>query len=81
MKKDLFSQSGLTVVENPPELLRHATLELYESLNKERSKIVSTLESEIYKAMKLSPITPKMRIPQSYNDFLVKMQTTKFLLN
>jgi putative glycosyltransferase (TIGR04372 family) len=81
MKKELFSQSGLIVIENPPELLRIATLELYESLNKERSKIISTFESEIYKAMNLSPITPKMKIPQSYNDFLLKMQTTKFYFN
>ena len=77
MKKDLFSQSGLIVIENPPEILRNATLELYESLNKEKSKVSATFESEIYKAMKLSPATPKMRIPQAYNDFLLKMKTTK----
>ena len=77
MKKDLFSQSGLIVIENPPEILRNATLELYESLNKEKSKVAATFESEIYRAMKLSLVTPKMRIPQSYNDFLLKMQTTK----
>ena len=77
MKKDLFSQSGLIVIENPPEILRNATLELYESLNKEKSKVAATFESEIYRAMKLSLVTPKMRIPQSYNDFLLKMQTTQ----
>ena len=84
MKKELFAQSGLILVENSPELLRNSTLELYESLellNKEGSKIVSTFESEIYKAMKMSPTTPKMRIPHSYGDFLVKMQTTKFSLS
>jgi len=84
MKKELFAQSGLILVENSSELLRNSTLELYESLellNKEGSKIVSTFESEIYKAMKMSPDTPKMRIPHSYSDFLVKMQTTKFSLN
>ena len=84
MKKELFVQSGLILVENSPELLRNSTLELYESLellNKERSKIVSTFESEIYKALKMSLTTPKMRIPHSYSDFLVKMQTTKFPLN
>jgi hypothetical protein len=83
MKKELFVQSGLILVENSSELLRNSTLELYESLellNKEGSKIVSTFESEIYKAMKMSPNTPKMRIPQSYSDFLVKVQTTKFIL-
>jgi putative glycosyltransferase (TIGR04372 family) len=84
MKKELFAQSGLILIENSPELLRNSTLELYESLesiNKERSKIFSTFESEIYKAIKMSPTTPKMRIPHSYKDFLVKMQTTKFPLN
>jgi len=83
MKKDLFTQSNLILIENSPELLRNSTLELYESLisqNNEKSKIISTFESEIYKAMKLAPDTPKMRIPQSYNDFLAKIQTTKFLL-
>ena len=52
--------------------------ESLESLNKERSKIDSTFEIEIYNAIKMSSTTPKMRIPQSYSDFLVKMQTTKF---
>lgn len=83
MKKELFTQSNLVLIENSPELLRNSTLELYESLisqKNEKSKIISTFESEIYKAMKLAPDTPKMRIPQSYKDFLAKMQTAKFLL-
>lgn len=83
MKKELFAESGLILIENSPELLRNSTLELYESIelqNKKESKIVSTFESEIYKALKMSPTTPKMRIPHSYSDFLVKMQTAKFLL-
>ena len=81
LKKELFVQSGLVLIENSPELLRNSTLEMYESLeslNKERSKIDSTFETEIYNAIKMSSTTPKMRIPQSYSDFLVKLQTTKF---
>jgi putative glycosyltransferase (TIGR04372 family) len=84
MKKELFTQSGLILIENSQELLRNSTLEMYESLkfiNKERSNVVSTFESEIYAAMKASPTTPKMRLPHSYSDFLAKMRTTKFLPN
>jgi putative glycosyltransferase (TIGR04372 family) len=74
MKKNLFFNNGLKLIDNSPELLRSATGELNCAIDSQ-SKYLYTYkeyENKIYSSM-LTPInTPKMHIPLSYKEHIEK---------
>jgi hypothetical protein len=73
MKKNLFSNSNLIIIENSSELLESAVIELYKSIEsdqQEKNTIFSSFELDVYEAMRSSVTSPKMRVPRAFQDFL-----------
>jgi putative glycosyltransferase (TIGR04372 family) len=73
MKKNLFSNSNLIIIENSSELLESAVIELYKSIEsdqQQKNTIFSSFELDVYEAMRSSVTSPKMRVPRAFQDFL-----------
>jgi putative glycosyltransferase (TIGR04372 family) len=73
MKKDLFRTYSLSLIDNSPELLKDATLEMYNLIESEfQNKPISysKFELEINKSIMASPTTPVMRIPRVFQEFI-----------
>ena len=67
MKKDLFTKQGLVLVDNTPELIREAVLDLNSRLDEvKNNSTYLELEDKIYLAMNLSLRTQKMQIPKFF---------------
>ena len=73
MKKTLFSDSNLIIIENSSELLESAVIELYKSIEsdqQEKNTVFSSFELDVYEALRSSASSPKMRVPCAFQDFL-----------
>lgn len=73
MKKNLFSESNLMIIENSTELLESAVIEFHQSLKSDqqgKDNVVSPFELDVYKAMKSSVNSPKMRVPYAFQNYL-----------
>jgi putative glycosyltransferase (TIGR04372 family) len=77
MKKDLFKINNLSLVENSPELLMDATLELYNSVERGlQNKTIPFTDFElgVNISMKASSNTPIMRIPSAFENFMENLK-------
>jgi putative glycosyltransferase (TIGR04372 family) len=75
MKRKLFKQSSLSLIDNSPKLIESATLEMYEFTQSNfliKSNSASNFENDIKRAVSIDSNSQSMRVPQTFNDFLAE---------
>lgn len=75
MKRKLFTQSGLNLIDNSSELIKNATLEMYEFIQNNqliKSNSVSNFENELKKAFSIDSNSLNMLVPKTFIDSLAE---------
>ena len=69
MKRPFITSSGMTLIDNSPELIKASTLEMFQSLDtKKYIKIGhdNNIDLQIYSATHTPPSTPRMQLPNVF---------------
>ena len=72
MNRSFITSSGMTLIDNSPELIKASTLEMFQSLDIKKYKKIDVenhIDLEIYSATHTPISTPRMQLPNAFKKY------------